>query len=68
MTVIYKGNVYIKVVDGIGGEHKNLLSENLVVRKPLEKPWNEEATLKGLFFSLIPCLLLYSVLKASILL
>ena len=68
MTVIYKGNVYIKVVDGISGEQKNLLSENLVVRKPLEKPWNEEATLKGLFFSLIPCLLLYSVLKADILL
>ena len=68
MTVIYKGNVYIKAVDGIGGEQKNILSENLVVRKPLEKPWNEEATLKALFFSLIPCLLLYSVLKAGILL
>ena len=28
---------YIEVVDGIGGKQTDLLSENLVVEKPLEK-------------------------------
>ena len=60
--------LYIEVVGGIGGKQKDILVENLVVEKPLEKLWDEEATLKGLFFFLILCLLLYSVLKAAILL
>ena len=60
--------LYIEVVGGIGGKQIDLLSENLVVEKPLEKLWDEEATLKSLFFFLILCLLLYSVLKAAILL
>ena len=60
--------LYIEVVGGIGGKQIDLLSENLVVEKPLEKLWDEEATLKSLFFFLIVCLLLYSVLKVGILL
>ena len=60
--------LYIEVVGGIGGKQKDILVENLVVEKPLEKLWDEEATLKSLFFFLILCLLLYSVLKAGILL
>ena len=60
--------LYIEVVGGIGGKQKDILVENLVVEKPLEKLWDEEATLKSLFFFLILCLLLYSVLKAAILL
>ena len=60
--------LFIEVIDGIGGKQIDLLSENLVVEKRLEKLWDEEATLKRLFFFLILCLLLYSVLKAGILL
>ena len=60
--------LYIEAVDGIGGKQRDLLSENLVVQKPLEMLWDEEATLKSLFFFLITCLLLYSILKAGILL
>ena len=60
--------LYIEVVGGIGGKQKDILVENLVVEKPLEKLWDEEATLKSLFFFLIVCLLLYSVLKVGILL
>ena len=60
--------LYIEVVDGIDAKQINLLSENLVVEKPLEKLWDEEAALKSLVFSLIFYLLLYSVLKAGILL
>ena len=60
--------LYTEVVDGIGGKQIDLLLENLVVEKPLEKLLDEEATLKSLFFFLILCLLLYSVLKAGILL
>ena len=60
--------LYIEVVGGIGGKQKDILVENLVVEKPLEKLWDEEATLKSLVFFLILCLLLYSVLKAGILL
>ena len=48
--------LYVEVADGIVG-------------KPLEKLWDGEATLKSLiFFFLILCLLLYSILEASILL
>ena len=36
--------------------------------KPLENLRDEEATLKSLVSSLIPCLILYSVLKRGILL
>ena len=54
--------LYIEVADDIGGKQIDLLSKNLVVKKPLEKLWDEKATLK------ISCLLLYSVLKAGILL
>ena len=53
----------IEVVDGIGGKQIDLLLENLVVEKPLEKLWDKEATLKSLILFFIPCLLLYSVLK-----
>ena len=60
--------LFIEVIDGIGGKQIDLLSENLVVEKRLEKLWDEEATLKRLFFFLILCLLLHSVLKAGILL
>ena len=60
--------LFIEVIDGIGGKQIDLLSENLVVEKRLEKLWDEEATLKRLFFFLMLCLLLYSVLKAGILL
>ena len=35
----------IEVADGIGWKQIDLLSENLVVKKPLEKLWVEEATL-----------------------
>ena len=60
--------LYIEVVGGTGGKQIDLLSENLVVEKRLEKLWDEEATMKSLVFFLILCLLLYSVLKAGILL
>ena len=45
--------LYIEVVGGISGKQIDLLSENLVVQKLLEKLWDEEATLKslGFFFS-----------------
>ena len=42
--------LFIEAVGGIGGKQIDLLSENLVVEKPLEKLWNEEATLKSLVF------------------
>ena len=60
--------LYIEVVGSIGGKQIDLLSGNLVVEKPLEKLWDKEATLKSLVSFLILCLLLYSVLKAGILL
>ena len=60
--------LYIEVVDDIDAKQIDLLSENLVVEKLLEKLWDEEAALKSLVFSLIFYLLLYSVLKAGILL
>ena len=60
--------LYIEVVGGIGRKQKDILVENLVVEKPLEKLWDEEAILKSLVFFLILCLLLYSLLKAGILL
>ena len=60
--------LFIEITDGIGGKEIDLLSEDLVVEKLLEKLWDEEVTLKSLVFSLIPCLLLHSVLKAGILL
>ena len=44
--------LYIEVVDGIGGNQTDLMSENLVVKKQLEKLCDEEATLKNLFFFL----------------
>ena len=40
--------LYIEVVYGIGGKQIDLLLENLVVEKPLEKLRDKEATL---FFS-----------------
>ena len=43
--------VYVEVVDGIGRKQIDPLSENLVVKKSLEKLCSEEATLKNLFFS-----------------
>lgn len=46
----------------------DLLLQNVVLKKLLEKFWDEEVTLQSLFFSFIPCLLLYSVLKLGILL
>ena len=60
--------LYIDVIDGIGRKQIDLWSEDLLVEKLLEKLWDEEATLKSLFFFLILYLLLYSVLKAGILL
>ena len=49
--------LYIEVVGGIGGKQKDILVENLVVEKPLEKLWDEEATLKSLvFFSVCYCI------------
>ena len=60
--------LYIEVDDGIDGKQIYLLLENLVIEKRLENLWDEEATLESLFFSLNPCLLLYSLLKAGILL
>ena len=42
----------IEVADGIGWKQIDLLSENLVVKKPLEKLWVEETTLESLFFFL----------------
>ena len=49
--------LYIEVVGGIGGKQKDILLENLVVEKPLEKLWDEEATLKSLvFFSVCYCI------------
>ena len=60
--------LYIEVVGGIGRNQIYLLPEKLVVEKPLEKLWHEKATLESLFFFLIFCLLLYSALKAGILL
>ena len=42
--------IYIEVADGIDGKHIDLLLENLVVEKPLEKRWDKEATLKSLVF------------------
>lgn len=60
--------LFIEIVDGIGGKQIYLLSEDLVVKKLLEKLLDEQVTLKSLVFSLIPCLIMYSVLKASILL
>ena len=57
----------IEVVDGIDSKQKNLLSENQVVKKLLQKLWDEEATLKSLAFSFIFCWLLCSELKAVIL-
>ena len=50
--------LYIEVVDGIGWKQINLLSENLVVEKPLEKLWDKEATLKSL--------VLFFILSATI--
>ena len=38
--------LYIEVVDGIGRKETNLILESLVVQKPFEKLWDEEATLK----------------------
>ena len=35
--------LYIGVVDCIGGKQIDLLSENLLIEKPLEKLWDEEA-------------------------
>ena len=52
----------------IGEKEIDPLSKNLVVEKPLQKRGDEVATLKSLFFSLILCMLLHSVLKAGILL
>ena len=44
--------LYIELVDGIGGNQTDLMSENLVVKKQLEKLCDEEATLKNLLFFL----------------
>ena len=41
----------LEVVDGIGGKQIDLLSENLLVEKPLEKRLDEETTLKSRVFS-----------------
>ena len=60
--------LYIEVVGCIGRKQIDLLSENLVVKKPLEKLWDEEVTLKSLFFfldSLSSTVLLYSVLYSG---
>ena len=57
----------IEIVDDIEGKRIDLLPESLVVEKLLKKLWDEEPTLKSLV-SLIPCLLLHSVLQADILL
>ena len=53
---------------GIGEKEIDLFSKNAVIEKPLQKLGDEEATLKSLFFFLISCMLLHSVLKAGILL
>ena len=42
--------LYIEVGDGIGRKQIDLLLENLLVQKPLEKLWDQEDTLKCLFF------------------
>ena len=44
--------LYIEVVDGVRGKQIDLMSENLVVKKPLKKLWDEEATPKSLDFFL----------------
>ena len=59
------GRLYIELFDVIDRKQEDLWSVNPTVKKPLEKLWDEEATLKSLFS---PCLILYSVLKAGILL
>ena len=44
--------LHIEVVGGIGRNQIYLLLENLLVEKPLEKLWDEEAILESLFFFL----------------
>ena len=60
--------LYIDEVDSIGRKQLDLLLDNLVVEKPLEKLWHEEAILKSLAFFLIPSPLLHSALKSGVLL
>ena len=60
--------LYAEVLDGIDKEQIDLLSENIVVDKLLEKLWDEESTLKSLAFPLMLCLLMDLVRKACILL
>lgn len=43
--------LYIEVVDGIGGKKIDLLSENIVAEKLLERLSDEETTLKSLVFT-----------------
>ena len=54
-----------EVADVIDKKQIDLL--NVVVDKLLEKLRGKESTLKSLVFSLIPCLLLYSLLNRTIL-
>ena len=44
--------LYIEVVDGIGGKQIDLLLENQVVEKPLEKLWNEKCHFEEFVFFL----------------
>ena len=53
--------LYIELFDVIGRKQIDLLSENLIVEKVLKKRWVDG-------FSWISCLILYSGLKAGILL
>ena len=54
--------LYNEVIDDIRRKQTDLVLENLVSNKLLEKLWDEEATLKSLTFPWISCL--YSVLKS----
>ena len=58
--------LYIEVGDGIGRKQIDLLSESLVVENWLEKLWDEESTLKSMFFFLD--FLSATVLKVGVLL
>ena len=46
--------IEVLIINGIGGKQIDLLLENLVVDKPVEKLWDEVTTLRSLFSSWSP--------------